>query len=405
MNEIICPNCNKVFKVDDAGFANILKQVRDQHFEEEFQARLSIANQEREAAIQLAEARLNMKHQEGKQVMEKEIERMRAMLEISETQKALEITNALKNMEKEKNEFENQLKLTKIENQLLERNLEEKYKNKLLAKEELIRNKEEEIERLKDFKQKLSTKMLGQSLENHCENAFNQLRSTAFKNAIFEKDNQVANGTKGDFIYREKDQYGVEFISIMFEMKNENEATATKKKNEDFFAKLDKDRKEKNCDYAVLVSLLESDNELYNAGIVDVSYRYEKMFVIRPQFFIPIISLLRNAALDSLQYKRQLNTIKNQNIDITHFEEKIEAFKKGFSNNYNHASKKFATAILEIDKTITHLKKIKEALLSSEKNLRIANDKATDLTISKLTRGNPTMKAKFEELKKDDTLS
>jgi hypothetical protein len=337
--------------------------------------------------------------------MEKEIERMRAMLEISETQKALEITNALKNMEKEKNEFENQLKLTKIENQLLERNLEEKYKNKLLAKEELIRNKEEEIERLKDFKQKLSTKMLGQSLENHCENAFNQLRSTAFKNAIFEKDNQVANGTKGDFIYREKDQDGVEFISIMFEMKNENEATATKKKNEDFFAKLDKDRKEKNCDYAVLVSLLESDNELYNAGIVDVSYRYEKMFVIRPQFFIPIISLLRNAALDSLQYKRQLNTIKNQNIDITHFEEKIEAFKKGFSNNYNHASKKFATAILEIDKTITHLKKIKEALLSSEKNLRIANDKATDLTISKLTRGNPTMKAKFEELKKDDTLS
>jgi hypothetical protein len=405
MNEIICPNCNKVFKVDDAGFANILKQVRDQHFEEEFQARLSIANQEREAAIQLAEVRLNMKHQEGKQVMEKEIERMRAMLEISETQKALEITNALKNMEKEKNEFENQLKLTKIENQLLERNLEEKYKNKLLAKEELIRNKEEEIERLKDFKQKLSTKMLGQSLENHCENAFNQLRSTAFKNAIFEKDNQVANGTKGDFIYREKDQDGVEFISIMFEMKNENEATATKKKNEDFFAKLDKDRKEKNCDYAVLVSLLESDNELYNAGIVDVSYRYEKMFVIRPQFFIPIISLLRNAALDSLQYKRQLNTIKNQNIDITHFEEKIEAFKKGFSNNYNHASKKFATAILEIDKTITHLKKIKEALLSSEKNLRIANDKATDLTISKLTRGNPTMKAKFEELKKDDTLS
>ena len=252
--------------------------------------------------------------------------------------------------------------------------------------------------RLKDFKQKLSTKMVGETLEIHCETEFNKLRATAFQNAYFEKDNNSSGGTKGDYIYRENDLAGNEIISIMFEMKNENDQTATKKKNEDFFAKLDKDRKEKNCEYAVLVSLLESDNELYNTGIVDVSYKFSKMYVIRPQFFIPIITLLRNAAMNSMEYKAELNLMRNQNVDITNFEDKINSFKEGFARNYDLASKKFATAIDEIDKTITHLQKTKEALLSSENNFRLANNKADDLTIKKLTSGNPTMQAKFDEL-------
>ena len=262
-----------------------------------------------------------------------------------------------------------------------------------------LKLKDDEIERLKDFKQKLSTKMLGESLEQHCEIEFNKLRATAFQNAYFEKDNDATGGTKGDYIFKESDANENEVVSIMFEMKNENDTTATKKKNEDFFAKLDKDRKDKGCEYAVLVSLLETDNELYNTGIVDVSYKFPKMYVIRPQFFIPIITLLRNAGMKSLEYKQELSIMRNQNIDITNFEDKIEEFKTGFARNYDIASRKFMTAISEIDKTITHLEKTKAALLSSENNLRLANNKAEDLTIKKLTYNNPTMKEKFNDLK------
>ncbi len=275
----------------------------------------------------------------------------------------------------------------------------EQYENKLITKNETIKIKDDEIARLKDFKQKLSTKMVGETLEQHCEIEFNKLRPTAFQSAYFEKDNDASSGTKGDFIYRETDDAGNEIISIMFEMKNENDETSTKKKNEDFFAKLDKDRNNKECEYAVLVSLLETDNEFYNNGIVDVSHKFDKMYVVRPQFFIPIITLLRNAAMNSLKYKQELSLMKNQNVDITKFEEKIEVFRKGFAYNYDLASRKFKTAIDEIDKTITHLQKTKDALLSSENNLRLANNKADDLTIKKLTYGNPTMKAKFDSLK------
>jgi len=284
-----------------------------------------------------------------------------------------------------------------LEKQNLENSLKQDFQGKLQVQESIIRLKDEEIERVKEMKLKLSTKMIGESLEQHCENEFNKLRSTAFQNAYFEKDNDASGGTKGDYIYREIVD-GVEVLSIMFEMKNESDATATKKKNEDFLNKLDKDRKDKKCEYAILVSLLESDNEYYNSGIVDMSYRHEKMYVIRPQFFIPIISLLRNAAFNSLKYKQELNVMRTQNIDITNFEEKINTFKEGFAKNYDLASRKFKTAIDEIDKTIVHLQKTKDALLSSENNLRLANNKADDLSIKKLTRGNPTMKAKFDEL-------
>ena len=275
--------------------------------------------------------------------------------------------------------------------------MNEKFRNKLVVKDDTIRMKDDEIERLRDFKQKLSTKMVGETLEQHCENEFNKLRATGFQNAYFEKDNDSRTGTKGDYIYRENDEEGNEIISIMFEMKNENDETATKKRNEDFFAKLDKDRKSKGCEYAVLVSLLESEDEFYNTGIVDVSYKFEKMYVVRPQFFIPIITLLRNAAMNSMEYKAELNLMRNQNIDITNFEEKLNIFKTGFAKNYDLASRKFKTAIDEIDKTIVHLQKTKDALLSSENNLRLANNKADDLSIKKLTHGNPTMKARFDE--------
>ena len=274
------------------------------------------------------------------------------------------------------------------------------YTNKLQTKDQLIKIKDDEIDRLKDFKQKLSTKMVGETLEQHCEVEFNKLRASAFQNSYFEKDNDSSlGGTKGDYIFKESDSFGNEIISIMFEMKNENDETASKKRNEDFFAKLDKDRTEKNCEYAVLVSLLEPENELYNSGIIDVSHKHDKMYVIRPQFFIPIITLLRNASMNSLKYKAELNIMKNQNIDIVDFEDKINSFRKGFAHNYDLASRKFQAAIEEIDKTIKHLNKTKEALLSSENNLRLANNKADELSIKKLTRGNPTMKQKFDDLK------
>lgn len=420
MNEIICPNCKKAFKVDEAGFADILKQVRDHQFEEELNNRLALAEKDKESAVELAKANTKNSLQEELAKKDKELTELKAKSETelagqlakketeiaemksqilsAEIQKKLDVSEAIKIIEKERDNLANDLKIKETETQLLEKSIKEQFTNQLGAKNETIKMKDDEIARLKDFKQKLSTKMVGETLEQHCETEFNKLRATAFQNAYFEKDNDSRSGSKGDFIYKETDEAGNEIISIMFEMKNENDETATKKKNEDFFAKLDKDRKEKNCEYAVLVSLLESENEFYNTGIVDVSHKFEKMYVVRPQFFIPIITLLRNAAMNSLKYKAELNLMRNQNIDISNFEGKIDAFRKGFAYNYDLASRKFKTAIDEIDKTINHLQKTKDALLSSENNLRLANSKADDLTIKKLTHGNPTMKAKFDGL-------
>ena len=420
MNEIKCPNCNKAFKVDEAGFAAIVKQVRDHEFAQELNQRLQLAQKEKDSAVQLAEVRVKNSLQaelakkdemlikleakfiksQAREVQKKDaqIAEMKAALENAQTLQKLEVAKAIKIIEKQRDDLAHDLKLQEQQKQLQEKTIGEKFNHKLALKDETIRMKEDEIARLKDYKQKLSTKMLGETLEQHCEVAFNQLRATAFQAAYFEKDNDAKDGSKGDYIYREADENGTDFISIMFEMKNENDATASKKKNEDFFAKLDKDRQQKNCEYAVLVSLLESDNEFYNTGIVDVSYKYDKMYVIRPQFFIPIITLLRNAALNSLQYKTELNVMRSQNLDVANFEDKLETFKKGFARNYDLASRKFNTAIDEIDKTIVHLTKTKEALLSSENNLRLANNKADDLTIKKLTHKNPTMKSKFDEL-------
>ena len=336
----------------------------------------------------------------AKELTKKDIEIAEAKSKLSNaaTEKQLEVAAAVKDIEKERDGFISELKLKETEKLLLEKTIEEKFSTQLSVKEETIKMKDNEINRLQDFKQKLSTKMVGETLEQHCEIEFNKLRPTAFQNAYFEKDNDARGGTKGDYVYREQDENENEVISIMFEMKNENDQTATKKKNEDFFAKLDKDRKDKGCEYAVLVSLLETDNEFYNTGIVDVSYKYPKMYVIRPQFFIPIITLLRNAAMNSMQYKAELNIIKNQNIDVANFEDKMEDFKTGFARNYDIASRQFKTAIDEIDKTMNHLQKTKDSLLSSVNNLRLANNKAEDLTIKKLTHGNATMKGKFDEV-------
>jgi hypothetical protein len=408
MNEIICPNCDKAFKVDEAGFADIVKQVRDHQFEKELATRLDLAQKEKESAVKLAVADLRTSLQQelaqkDKLIAEKlaakelELSEMKSKINHAETEKRLEISEATKAIEKQRDTLRHELQIKETEKELLEKSIQEKFRTQLVVKDETIQMKDDEIDRLRNFKQKLSTKMVGETLEQHCEVEFNKLRATGFQNAYFEKDNDSRGGTKGDYIYKETDEEGNEIISIMFEMKNENDETSTKKKNEDFFSKLDKDRKEKRCEYAVLVSLLESDDEFYNTGIVDVSYKYEKMYVVRPQFFIPIITLLRNAAMNSMEYKAELNLIKNQNVDITNFEEKINAFKTGFARNYDLASRKFKTAIDEIDKTISHLQKTKDALLSSENNLRLANNKADDLTIKKLTYGNPTMKAKFDE--------
>lgn len=432
MNEIICPHCHKAFKVDEAGYADILKQVRDHQFEEELQNRLALAEKDKQSAIQIAEAKVREALQEqlaqketaliqlksekeaelAQKLAQKETEvanlkaektneltQLKAQLDNAEVVKKLAITEAIQKIEKERDNLLNEVKTKELEKQNLESTLVQEYTAKLQSKEEIIKYKEEEIARVKDMKAKLSTKMIGETLEQHCETEFNKLRATAFQNAYFEKDNDARSGSKGDFIYKETDEAGNEIISIMFEMKNEGDETATKKKNEDFFKELDKDRNEKKCEYAVLVTMLEAESEYYNTGIVDVSHKYPKMYVVRPQFFIPIITLLRNAAMNSLKYKAELALVKNQNIDITNFEEKINQFKEGFARNYDLASRKFQTAIDEIDKTIIHLQKTKEALLSSDNNLRLANQKAEDLTIKKLTHGNPTMKAKFDELK------
>ena len=327
-----------------------------------------------------------------------EIAEMKSKIANAEIEKRLTVTEAIQKSEKERDALANNLNNKEIEKQLLEKSLREKFNTELKAKDDVIKLKDEEIALRKDMKLKLSTKMVGETLEQHCETEFNKLRATAFQKAYFEKDNDAKSGSKGDYIYRETDEAGNEIISIMFEMKNEGDETATKKRNEEFFKELDKDRTEKKCEYAVLVSLLESESELYNSGIVDVSHKYTKMYIVRPQFFIPIITLLRNAAMNSLKYKAELALVRNQNVDITNFEDKMNTFKEGFARNYELASRKFKEAIDEIDKTINHLQKTKDALLSSENNLRLANDKAEDLTIKKLTHGNPTMKEKFDEL-------
>lgn len=443
MNDIICPNCKKAFKVDEAGFADILKQVRDHQFEEELSKRLDLAEKEKQNAVQLAEANLRnslkddllkkdnelnklkaqsekdlseklskkeieiaeLKARSEKQLMESvnkketEIAELKAKIDNAELDKKLTISEATKLLEKERDELANAVKTAELERKNLESSLKHEYTLALQTKDNIIKFKDEEIAWVKDMKQKQSTKMLGESLEQHCEIEFNKLRATAFQNAYFEKDNDSSSGSKGDFVFRENDAAGNEIISIMFEMKNESDQTATKKRNEDFFKELDKDRNEKKCEYAVLVSLLESESELYNTGIVDVSHKYNKMYVVRPQFFIPIITLLRNAALNSIHYKAELALVRSQNIDITNFEEKMNKFKEGFARNYDLASRKFKDAIDGIDKTIRELQKTKDALLSSENNLRLANEKTEDLTIKKLTHGNPTMKAKFDELK------
>ena len=398
MNEINCPKCKKAFKVDEAGFADILKQVRDQQFEEELRKRLTLAEVEKQNAIKLAEANLKNSLQDNLAKKEAEIAQIKAQLDNSELQKKLSITEAVQKIEKERDAYANEIKTKELEKQNSESTLKQQFATELQNREAIIKYKDEEIARVKDMKSRLSTKMVGETLELHCENEFNRLRPTAFPKAYFEKDNDARSGSKGDYIYRETDDNDVEIISIMFEMKNESDATATKKRNEDFLKELDKDRIDKRCEYAILVSVLESESELYNAGIVDVSYRFPKMFVVRPQNFISIITLLRNAAMNSLQYKSELALVRSQNIDITNFEEKMNKFKEGFAKNYDLASRKFHDAIDGIDKTIKELEKTKAALLSSENNLRLANEKTEELTIKKLTNGNPTMRAKFDEL-------
>jgi hypothetical protein len=391
MNEIICPHCKKAFKIDEAGFADILKQVRDHEFENELHSRLEIAEKDKQSAVQLAQATTKNELQADVAKKDAEIAKLQARIESAETEKKLALSEAVNKLERERDELAGELKSKEIEQQLLTSSLKDKYEIELKSKDEMIAQ-------YKDMKLKLSTKMLGETLEQHCENEFNRLRAAAFPNAYFEKDNDAISGSKGDYIYRETDEAGNEIISIMFEMKNEGDETATKKKNEDFLRELDKDRTEKKCEYAVLVSLLEADSELYNVGIVDVSHRYQKMYVIRPQFFIPIITLLRNSALNSLKYKSELALVRAQNVDITNFEENMNKFKEGFARNYDLASRKFLSAVEGIDKTIAQLQKTKENLLRSEDNLRLANQKAEDLTVKRLTRGNPTMAAKFAEL-------
>tara|TARA_B110000240_G_C13501528_1_gene454053 strand:- start:1425 stop:2699 length:1275 start_codon:yes stop_codon:yes gene_type:complete len=420
-NETInCPNCKEVFKFDDSVYANIVKQVRDQQFQEDVSNRLALAENEKKSSIKIAEQKLINSYQQQLADKQREIEvqvqkskseliqvvakneetisSLEAKLDKIDTEKQLELSNAVKSVEKERDQLLNNLNTKDTEMELKEKSLKEDFIRELEHVAKDLQLKDQEIERLKDFKQKLSTKMIGETLEQHCETEFNKLRATAFQNAYFEKDNDLSEGTKGDYVFKESDHNGNEIISIMFEMKNEGDETATKKKNEDFFAKLDKDRRDKGCEYAVLVSLLESDNEFYNTGIVDVSHKYKKMYVIRPQFFISMISLLRNAGMKSLKYKAELAVVRNQNIDITNFEDKINEFKTGFARNFDLASRKFMTAISEIDKTISHLEKTKAGLLSSENNLRLANNKADDLSIKKLTYGNPTMKEKFDGL-------
>ncbi|DAA83940.1 TPA: hypothetical protein CPT82_05335 [Candidatus Gastranaerophilales bacterium HUM_2] len=428
MNEIKCPKCGEKFSIDETQYASIVKQVKDKEFTKELKNREAQFEKEKKNLLQLTKLELEKEFNKELTNKDSEISELKSKIEteqvtfasklkelvVQKDKESCELKNKLATFNKDKDleianlmtdmsnklasqenfilKLTNESELAEKEHKLQEQSLKEKY-------EAQLRFKDEEIERYKDFKTKLSTKMVGESLEQHCEIEFNKLRATGFQNAYFEKDNDAKSGSKGDYIYRDKDTEGGEFISIMFEMKNEMDTTSTKKKNEDFLKELDKDRREKNCEYAVLVSMLEPESDLYNAGIVDVSHKYPKMYVIRPQFFIPIITLLRNAALNSLEYRKELSLIRTQNIDISNFEAAMNDFKSKFSKNYEIASKKFKTAIDEIDKTIDHLQKTKDALLSSENNLRLANNKAEDLTIKRLTKNNPTMQKKFQDVK------
>ncbi|MGE0314181.1 MAG: DUF2130 domain-containing protein [Lautropia sp.] len=461
MNDIICPHCGKAFKIDEAGYADILKQVRDSDFEHQLHERLELAERAKQSAVELARAQLTAELQKHSAEREAEIQKLKTQLEagevsrqlavaqalgdvekqrdslaseldkarqetltvrqLAEAQRTAElqltaarkdseiqglkarlaevelsqklaITEALTGVEKQRDELQASLAQARLEKHLAEQSLKERY-------EVQIRDRDDAIERLRDMKARLSTKMVGETLEQHCETEFNRIRASAFPRAYFEKDNDTSTGSKGDYIFRDTDESGTEMVSIMFEMKNESDATSTKKRNEDFLKELDRDRTEKRCEYAVLVSLLEPDSELYNTGIVDVFHRYPKMYVVRPQFFIPIITLLRNAAMNAVKYKTELALVKAQNIDITNFENELEGFKTAFGKNYDLATRRFQTAIDEIDKSIDHLQKTRDALLGADRNLRLANDKAQDVTIKKLTRGNPTMAAKFAELK------
>ena len=462
MHEIICPHCSKAFKIDEAGYADILKQVRDGAFEQQLHERLELAEQDKRNAVELAQAKTAGEMQKSAVAKDAEIQELKARLDAAEVARKLAITEALGAVQKERDALANELQQAKrdrlaaaelaeaklvnglqkaaadkdaeiqglkakldstgvmqklaitqavtvvererdelknglaraeLEKQLAEKSLKDKYETQ-------IKDRDDAIERLRDMKARLSTKMVGETLEQHCETEFNRIRATAFPRAYFEKDNDARTGSKGDYIFRDLDESGTEIVSIMFEMKNENDRTSTKNRNEDFLKELDKDRTEKGCEYAVLVSLLEPDSELYNTGIVDVFHRYPKMYVVRPQFFLPIITLLRNAAMNSLKYKSELALVRAQNIDITNFENNLETFKTAFARNYDLASNSFKKAIDEIDKSIDHLQKTKDALLGTDRNLRLANDKAQDVTIKKLTRGNPTMAGKFAELKK-----
>jgi hypothetical protein len=464
MHEIICPHCNKAFKIDEAGYADILKQVRDGAFEQQLHERLELAEQDKRNAVELAQAQVASAMQKAAVAKDSEIQALKAKLDAGEVARKLAVTEALSAVQKERDALANELAQAKrdrqaaselaeaklmsglqnaaaikdaeiqglkakldatgvvqklaiteavgvvererdelknglaraeLEKQLAEKSLKDKYETQ-------IKDRDDAIERLRDMKARLSTKMVGETLEQHCETEFNRIRATAFPRAYFEKDNDARTGSKGDYIFRDLDEAGTEIVSIMFEMKNENDRTSTKNKNEDFLKELDKDRLEKGCEYAVLVSLLEPDSELYNTGIVDVFHRYPKMYIVRPQFFIPIITLLRNAAMNSLKYKSELALVRAQNIDITNFENNLETFKTAFARNYDLASNSFKKAIDEIDKSIDHLQKTKDALLGTDRNLRLANDKAQDVTIKKLTRGNPTMAAKFSDLKTSD---
>lgn len=391
MKEINCPHCDKAFKIDEAGYADILKQVRDSEFDQQLHDRLELAEKEKQGAVELVKSKVTAEMQNAAAMKDSQIQDLKAKLNAGEVAQQLAVTVAIGKVEKERDELKNNLERAELEKELATKSLEDKYITQ-------IKDRDDAIERLRDMKARLSTKMVGETLELHCETEFNRIRATAFPRAYFEKDNDAKTGSKGDYIFRDTDEAGTEIVSIMFEMKNESDATATKKRNEDFLKELDKDRNEKSCEYGILVSLLESESDLYNTGIVDVSHRYPNMFVIRPQFFIQIITLLRNAAMGALRYKTELAEVKAQNIDITHFESDLENFKSAFSKNYDLASKKFQTAIAEIDKSIDHLQKTRDALLGTDRNLRLANDKAQDVTIKKLTRNNQTMADKFKDL-------
>jgi len=395
MNDIICPHCGEPFKIDQSGYAEIVKQIRDGEFSKDLHERLELADRDKQSAIELAKNKLETELLRVSGLKDAEIQELKSKLGAVEVSQKLALTESLHALEKERDALKNEVNREKYEKQLAEKSLKERF-------EVQIKDRDDTIERLKDMKARLSTKMIGETLEQHCETEFNRIRATAFPRAYFEKDNDARTGSKGDYIFRDLGAEETEIVSIMFEMKNESDLTATKKKNEDFLKELDKDRNEKQCEYAVLVSLLEPESELYNIGIVDVSHRYSKIYIIRPQFFIQIITLLRNAAMNSLKYKAELALVKAQNIDVTNFEAELDSFKSGFAKNFDLASKRLQTAIEEIDKSIDHLQKTKDALLGTDRNLHLANDKAQDITVKKLTKNNPTMIEKFSERKNQD---